>query len=65
MAVKPIPDRYHSVTPYLTVRGATKIIDFSQAGLSAPNYRMRRSSGHCDSLAISRVLPFAVAMHRY
>ena len=28
MAVKPIPDRYHSVTSYLTVRGATKIIDF-------------------------------------
>ncbi|HXG87516.1 MAG TPA: VOC family protein [Vicinamibacterales bacterium] len=28
MSVKPIPDGYHSVTPYLIVRGATKAIDF-------------------------------------
>jgi PhnB protein len=27
MAVKPIPDGYHTVTPYLTVRGAAKLID--------------------------------------
>ena len=28
MAVKAIPDGYHSVTPYLVVEGATKLIDF-------------------------------------
>ena len=28
MSVKPIPDGYHSVTPYLTVQGVTKLIDF-------------------------------------
>jgi len=28
MAVKPIPDGYHSVTPYLIVDGAAKAIDF-------------------------------------
>lgn len=28
MAVKPIPDGYHSVTPYLIVKGAAKAIDF-------------------------------------
>jgi PhnB protein len=28
MAAKPIPDGYHSVTPYLTVRGAPKVIEF-------------------------------------
>jgi PhnB protein len=28
MAVKPIPDGYHTVTPYLTVRGAPKVIEF-------------------------------------
>jgi uncharacterized glyoxalase superfamily protein PhnB len=28
MTVKAIPDGYHSVTPYLTVRGANKVIDF-------------------------------------
>ncbi len=26
--VKPIPDGYHSVTPYLVVEGAAKAIDF-------------------------------------
>lgn len=28
MAVKPIPDGYHSVTPYLIVDGAARLIDF-------------------------------------
>jgi PhnB protein len=28
LAVKPIPDGYHSVTPYLTVHGVAKLIDF-------------------------------------
>lgn len=28
MAVKPIPDGYHSVTPYLVLRGAAQAIDF-------------------------------------
>jgi PhnB protein len=27
-AVKPVPDGYHSVTPYLIVRGANQAIDF-------------------------------------
>ena len=28
MAVKPVPDGYHTVTPYLTVKGANSLIDF-------------------------------------
>ena len=28
MAVKPIPDGYHTITPYLIVNGADKLIDF-------------------------------------
>jgi PhnB protein len=28
MAAKPVPDGYHTVTPYLTVRGAPKVIKF-------------------------------------
>jgi PhnB protein len=28
MAVKPVPDGYHSVTPYLIVKGADRAIDF-------------------------------------
>ena len=35
MAAKPIPDGYHTVTPYLTVRGATKIIDFLKGAFGA------------------------------
>jgi len=35
MAAKPIPDGYHTVTPYLTVRGATKFIDFLKQAFGA------------------------------
>ena len=28
MGVKPIPDGYHTVTPYLIVQGAARAIDF-------------------------------------
>ena len=35
MPAKPIPDGYHSVTPYLTVRDAPKIIDFLKQAFGA------------------------------
>src|SRR5215469_7842757 len=35
MAVKPIPDGYHSVTPYLIVTGATRAIDFYKKAFGA------------------------------
>jgi uncharacterized glyoxalase superfamily protein PhnB len=35
MAVKPIPDGYHTVTPYLVVRGAAKTIDFLKKAFGA------------------------------
>ena len=35
MAAKPIPDGYHSVTPYLTVRGAEKVIEFLKQAFGA------------------------------
>jgi PhnB protein len=35
MTAKPIPDGYHSVTPYLTVRGAAKAIDFLKRAFGA------------------------------
>ena len=35
MAVKPTPDGYHSVTPYLIVRDAAKAIDFYRAAFGA------------------------------
>jgi PhnB protein len=35
MAVKPVPDGYHTVTPYLVVRGATKTIEFARKAFGA------------------------------
>ncbi|HEY1934822.1 MAG TPA: VOC family protein [Acetobacteraceae bacterium] len=51
MTVKPIPDGYHAVTPYLVVNGAARLIDFLQAAfggrvterLEAPNNRVGHS----------------------
>jgi PhnB protein len=35
MAVKAVPDGYHTVTPFLNVKGLPKLIDFLKAGLGA------------------------------
>jgi PhnB protein len=35
MPAKPIPDGYHAVTPYLTVRGAAKVIEFLKQAFGA------------------------------
>ena len=35
MAVKPIPEGYHTATPYLVVRGADRTIEFLKRGLGA------------------------------
>ena len=35
MAAKPIPDGYHTVTPYLVVRGAAKTMDFAKKAFGA------------------------------
>jgi PhnB protein len=35
MAVKPIPDGYHAVTPYLIVKGAAAAIDFYKTAFGA------------------------------
>ena len=35
MTAKPIPEGYHSLTPYLTVRGAAKAIDFLKRAFGA------------------------------
>jgi uncharacterized glyoxalase superfamily protein PhnB len=35
MAAKPVPDGYHTVTPYLTVRNAPKVIEFLQQAFAA------------------------------
>lgn len=35
MSVKPIPDGYHTVNPYLIVEGASKLIDFVKKAFEA------------------------------
>lgn len=47
MAVKPIPDGFHTVTPYLTVRGAAKVIEFLKQAFSAeiPKETIKRPDG--------------------
>ena len=45
--VKPVPDGYHTVTPYLVVDGAEKIIHFMKeaCGAPAPFEPMKRPDG--------------------
>lgn len=46
MTVKPIPDGYHSVTPYLIVQGADKLLDFLKRAFAAEEtFRMPRDDG--------------------
>lgn len=46
MAVKPIPDGYHSVTPYLTVDDPGAVIDFLKKAFEATEtYAMRDANG--------------------
>lgn len=35
MPVKPIPDGYHSITPYLTVKGAPRALEFYEKAFGA------------------------------
>lgn len=41
MAVKPIPDGFHSVTPYLIVQGVAKLIDFLKQSFEAEETMVR------------------------
>jgi uncharacterized glyoxalase superfamily protein PhnB len=46
MPVKPRPDRYHAVTPYLTVQGVARLLDFVQRAFDAQELeRMSRPDG--------------------
>jgi PhnB protein len=46
MAVKPIPDGYHAVTPYLVVEGTNKLIDFLKQAFDAQEtFRMPKPDG--------------------
>ena len=46
MAVKPIPEGYHTVTPYLVVPGVARLIEFLQQAFDAEErHRMARPDG--------------------
>jgi uncharacterized glyoxalase superfamily protein PhnB len=46
MPVKPIPEGYHSVSPYLAVRGADRLLDFVKKAFGAQElHRMVRPDG--------------------
>jgi PhnB protein len=46
MAVKPIPDGYHTLTPYLVVKGAAAALDFYKRAFGATElFRMADPSG--------------------
>jgi PhnB protein len=42
MSVKPIPDGYHSITPYLTVRDAARAIEFYKQAFGAKERGLRK-----------------------
>lgn len=47
MAVKPIPDGYHTVTPYITVDDPGAVMDFLKKAFDAQEtYAMRDEKGH-------------------
>ena len=46
MAIKPIPDGYHSVTPYLSIQGAAEAIEFYKRAFNATElFRLVAPSG--------------------
>ena len=46
LAVKPIPEGYHSITPYLTVRGADRAIEFYRRAFGAEElFRLNAPDG--------------------
>jgi PhnB protein len=54
MAVKPVPDGYHTVTPYLTVDDAAILIDFLQRAFNAQvKYEMKDNKGNIRHAEVS------------
>ena len=59
MAVKPIPDGYHSVTPYLVVEGADKLLecpvpDYAESAPAGPRF-----PGPANVTALHNLIPAA------
>jgi uncharacterized glyoxalase superfamily protein PhnB len=68
MAVKAIPDGYHSVTPYLIVKGAAQLIDFLKQAFGAQEtFRMPGGGGimHAEVRIGDSVVMMSDAMGEY
>ncbi len=48
MAVKPIPEGYHSVTPYLIIKGATEAIEYYKRAFGAIELMRRKDWARGD-----------------
>src|SRR5260370_24730756 len=53
MAAKAIPEGYRSVTPYLIVEGAGKLLDFLPAGIRRAGDRAHGGSGRTHAMGIT------------
>lgn len=47
MPVKPIPDGYHTITPYLYIKGAAKALDFYKQAFGAVELFRMEGPGGC------------------
>ncbi len=67
MAVKPIPDGYHSVTPYVIVQSAARLIDFVKQAFGAEEIlRMPGPGGaimHAEVRIGDSIVMMSDAMH--
>jgi uncharacterized glyoxalase superfamily protein PhnB len=68
MAVKPIPDGFHTVTPYLVVPGVTTLIDFLQQAFDAqllfsPMMRSDGGIGHAEVKIGDSIIMMGEPMH--
>ena len=63
MPVKPIPDGYRSVTPYLCIKGAGKVIEFYKQAFNATEvFRLvtpNRDIGHAEIMIGNSIIMLA------
>lgn len=66
---KPIPDGYHSITPYLVVQGAAKVLDFAKTAFGAQEiFRMpgpNGTIGHAEFKVGDSIIMIADANQMY
>jgi len=69
MSVKPVPDGYHTVTPYLTVKNAAEQIEFLRKAFNATlKYQMKDDSGntrHAEVLVGDSILMIGQARDQW